>query len=102
MSGSGFISGSDEEVPSSHLFVLLVVTSSKLMRSEIVVSSGSLYVSVLIASCHKVLVAMLKGVVSSSCCVTSQSLFLARSQELFTCDVLAVASGNAELHSDLF
>ena len=77
--------------------------SGKLLWSEIdtVVSSGSSYVSVLIASCHAVFVASLMSVISSSCGVTSQSLFLSRSQTLFTCDVLTVASGNVGLHADL-
>ena len=99
-SGSGFTSGSDEEVSSSHLFVLLFVVSGKLVQSEIdtVVSSGSSYASVLIASSRAVFVTSLMSVVSGSCGVTSQSLLLSRSQTLFTCDVLTVASGSAGLH----
>ena len=77
--------------------------SGKQLLSEIdtVVSSGSSYVSVLVASCHAVFVASLMSVVSGSCVVTSHSLLLSRSQMLFTYDVLTVASGNAGLHSDL-
>ena len=101
--GSGFTSGSDEEVSSSHLLVLLFVVSGKQLLSEIDtgVSSGSSYVSVLVASHHAGFVTSHMGVVSGSCGVTSHSLLLSGSQTLFTCGVLTVASGYAGLRSDL-